>query len=87
MARVRFTIDAPNARKVLLAGDFTDWEAAARPMRRRKAGAATFSTSVTLPPGTYEYKFLVDGNWVEDPKAEQVANPFGTNNSLVVVKR
>ncbi len=87
MAKVRFSIDAPNARKVLLAGDFTDWEAAARPMRRRKSGAATFSTSVSLPPGTYQYKFIVDGHWIEDPRAERVENPFGTSNSIVVVAR
>ena len=87
MAKVRFTLDAPGARKVLLVGDFTDWEGAALTMRRRKAGAATFSTSVSLARGTYEYKFIVDGEWVEDPDADRVPNAFGTANSVVTVSR
>ncbi len=82
MKRVRFSIDAPGATTVLLSGDFTDWEAQARRMRRVRRGSRTFATSVPLDPGTYEYKFLIDGQWVEDPKAERVANCFGTMNSV-----
>ena len=82
MNRVRFTIEAPSARDVLLAGDFTDWEAHARKMRRLRRGSLTFVTTVKLPAGTYEYKFLVDGEWLEDPKAEAIPNSFGTHNSI-----
>jgi type 1 glutamine amidotransferase len=39
-----------------------------------------------LPPGTFEYKFLVDGQWVADPRNERVClNSFGTTNSIVRV--
>jgi 1,4-alpha-glucan branching enzyme len=82
MKRVRFSIEAPGATTVLLSGDFTDWEARARRMRRVRRGSRTFATSVPLDPGTYEYKFLIDGQWVEDPKAESVPNGFGTMNSV-----
>jgi len=42
---------------------------------------------VTLPPGVYEYKFVVDGQWRPDPKAKQSApNPHGTVNSVIEVK-
>jgi len=85
MGKVRFSIQAPKAKTVRLAGDFTDWEASPLTMRRSKAESATFLTSVTLPPGTYEYKFIVDGTWVEDPSAERMSNPFGTSNSVVTV--
>ncbi len=85
MAKIRFSIQAPKAKTVRLAGDFTDWEASPLTMRRSKQGSATFATSVTLPPGTYEYKFIVDGAWVEDPSAMRMPNPFGTSNSVVTV--
>ena len=82
MKRVRFSIDAPGAATVLLSGDFTSWEARARRMRRVRRGGRTFATSLPLAPGTYEYKFLIDGQWVDDPKAERVPNSFGTMNSV-----
>ncbi len=82
MKRVRFSIEAPRAKTVLLAGDFTDWQARARKMRRVRRGSTTFAATVSLPPGTYQYKFLVDGEWLEDPKAEAVPNPLGTRNSV-----
>jgi len=86
MKRIRFTIDAPGAKKVMLVGDFTNWEARARPMRRAKSAGSTFSATVSLAPGAYQYKFIVDKHWLEDPKAhESVPNPFGTQNSVLRV--
>ncbi len=85
MKRVRFSLDAPKAKAVLLVGDFTDWEARAKRMRRPRRGSPSFVTVVELEPGTYEYKFIVDGHWVEDPRAEAVPNSFGTRNSVVSV--
>jgi hypothetical protein len=41
---------------------------------------------VWLPAGRYEYRFVVDGNWISDPCAkESVQNTFGSTNSVVVV--
>jgi hypothetical protein len=37
-----------------------------------------------IPPGRYEYKFLADGRWMEDPQNNQICpNSFGTNNSVL----
>jgi 1,4-alpha-glucan branching enzyme len=83
--RIRFSLNAPSAKKVLLAGDFTEWEGHALLMRKVSSRAKTFSTSVSLAPGTYQYKFIVDGEWVHDPKAETVMNDFGTMNSRITV--
>jgi 1,4-alpha-glucan branching enzyme len=83
--RVRFSVEAPEAKKVLLAGDFTDWQAHARAMRKASPRGRRFSTTLTLKPGNYQYKFIVDGRWITDPKAEAIANPFGTHNSVVTV--
>ena len=39
-----------------------------------------------LPPGNYEYCFVVDGEWIPDPLArESVPNPFGGRNSILNV--
>jgi 1,4-alpha-glucan branching enzyme len=85
MKKVRFSLSAPGAKQVLLAADFTDWEAHARRMKRTKPRSRTFAATVTLARGTYEYKFIVDGEWVEDPKAESVMNRLGSRNSLATV--
>ena len=70
------------AKKVLLAGSFNAWKPVA--CRRQKDGA--YSLSVDLRPGTYEYKFIVDEEWVIDPENPTWAmNVFGTFNSVANV--
>ena len=56
-----FRLTAPAATEVLLAGDFTRWKEGAIPMRKREDGEWT--ASVKLPPGTYNYLFIVDHEW------------------------
>ncbi len=74
----------PNDKKVCLAGDFNDWNGAARRMIKSKDGS--FRAKLSLPPGEYEYKFVVDGTWISDPDAAaHKPNPFGSSNSLVIV--
>jgi 1,4-alpha-glucan branching enzyme len=74
----------PRARHVWLCGEFNGWSAHSTPMHRESDGHWT--TTVKLKPGRYEYKFVVDGQWVPDPRSrETVVNPHGTLNSVVVV--
>lgn len=66
---------------VLLVGSFSQWNPL--PMTRR---GAHFETSVALAPGEYQYKFIVDRQWQNDPAATHaVPNAFGTTNSVVSV--
>lgn len=45
-----------------------------------------WKATLSLPPGRYEYKFVVDGQWMSDPGAkESVRNDFGGTNSILVV--
>lgn len=75
----------PQAQAVYLAGDFNGWDPQAKPMRRRAGGQ--FRTNLDLPPGEYQYKFVVDGKWMIDPTAErQVTNGLGGSNSVAVVR-
>jgi hypothetical protein len=52
----------------------------------KKDAKGRWTKIVTLAPGGYEYKFLVDGEWQNDPNNDQVVpNSFGTlNNHLTV---
>jgi hypothetical protein len=82
---VRFTLEAPDAGKVFLAGDFNGWNPAAIPLRRSADG--TWEVEVPLPPGRYAYSFIVDGALATDPTAPQARDDdFGSVNSVVMVK-
>ena len=72
----------PDAQKVLLAGDFTNWNLF--PMEKSNG---KFQASLELPPGEYRYKFVVDGIWYSDPSAEEsMVNEYGTRDSLIRVE-
>jgi 1,4-alpha-glucan branching enzyme len=75
---------APEAKEVFLAGEFNQWNTQSLPMKRDEKGIWKFKTP--LPPGRYEYKFYVDGNWFEGSTgAEQVFNPLGTQNFVLEI--
>ena len=79
----RFTLDAPDARRVCLVGDFNDWTVCEVPLVRDEA-AGTWSVQMELPPGRHEYMFVVDEGWVTDPSAPlQVDDGFGNRNAVI----
>ena len=46
-----------------------------------------WAKELTLPPGRYEYRFVVDGQWVDDPAAkETLPNPFAGFNAVLIVQ-
>ena len=82
--RVNFNLHAPDARSVYVAGSFNDWDPSARALKCDKKGV--WRTWMNLPPGRYEYRFVVNGKWQEDPSCEERArNEFGTFNSTFKV--
>ena len=45
-----------------------------------------WQASIELPRGKHEYRFVIDGEWIADPRAqESVPNPFGGVNSVVCI--
>lgn len=81
---VGFHLHAPSAESVVLAADFTNWEKSAVSMTRRADGF--WLTCLPLAPGNYAYRFVVDGQWCDDPSCLQhVPNPFGTTNAVITV--
>ena len=82
-SRQLFGYTAPEATSVLLVGDFTNWQA--KPIALAKGPDGLWLTAVNLPPGEYAYRYLVDGEWRNDPACcVRVPNPYGGQNCLRV---
>ena len=86
-----FRCAAPDAKSVFLAGDFNGWSDYATPVQRSPDGFWT--VVIALPPGRYEFKFVVDGHWCNgaggdapyDGRDNCLANPFGSMNRVIDV--
>ncbi|MBC6713045.1 glycogen-binding domain-containing protein [Treponema sp. Marseille-Q3903] len=78
---VTFFYENPRATEVLLAGDFTSWQAGALPMTKTDKG---FTLTKVFDSGTtLKYKFISDGNWTTDPSApDLIDDGFGGKNGL-----
>jgi 1,4-alpha-glucan branching enzyme len=64
---VVFALEHLDAKEVYLCGDFNQWSPVSLRMLQRN-GDGHWEKRVTLPPGRYEYKFIVDGKWLHDAK-------------------
>jgi hypothetical protein len=83
---VLFAIDAPGAHDVKLAGDFNGW-IPDRDVLSLKDDSGLWKKFVFLGPGSYQYKFVVDDEWREDPHNHVVAqDTLGGQSSVVVVE-
>ncbi|MET0649548.1 MAG: M56 family metallopeptidase [Pyrinomonadaceae bacterium] len=70
-----------DAKVVAVAGDFNDWNQS-QFLFAREGGE--WVCRVRLPAGTYQYKFIVDGNWLVDPNNPQsIHDRRGFENSLL----
>jgi 1,4-alpha-glucan branching enzyme len=79
-----FEFTHPTATRVCVAGTFNDWRPETTPMVA--IGDGRWIKELTLPPGVYEYRLVVDGEWIPDPSATKTApNPFGGLNSVIQV--
>jgi 1,4-alpha-glucan branching enzyme len=80
-----FRIYAPGAKRVNLAGTFNSWNNKALSAKRDSKG--NWMVKVSLRPGRYEYKFVVDGSWINDPHCTSFAqNPFGSQNCVLEIR-
>jgi 1,4-alpha-glucan branching enzyme len=80
---VTFAVYEPRAGEVFVSGAFNDWQ----PTPLSRTGNRDWKATVSLVPGRYEYKFVVDGKWKVDPRSQQFSpNAFGTLNSVIEVK-
>lgn len=84
---VLFSFRAPvGTMAVYLAGEFNGW----RPdldLMSDEDGDGIWTITYPLDSGTYQYKFVADGRWFQDPNNPKAApDGFGGNNSVVAVQ-
>lgn len=73
-----------SVRQVVLTGSFNDWNESELPMKRVAGG---WALDYVIGPGDHQYKFIVDGSWIVDPKNPLVMyDDRGNNNSVLIHK-
>lgn len=78
----------PDAGDVRIAGDFNGWvpDRGVRSLIASEGQTRVWTKVLTLEPGTYQYRYVVDGEWREDPTNPQTApGPTGQPNSILHV--
>lgn len=73
-----------NARIVAVAGSFNNWNQSQFLFARV---GDEWVCKLKLPPGEYEYKFIIDGDWLVDPRNSKTRHDDrGNLNSILVVQ-
>jgi glycosidase len=74
---------APGVKSVVVSGSFNNWSKD-RNQLKAAPGGSTFEAAVPLDPGSYIYKFIVDGKELLDPSnPEKTPTGFDDFNSVV----
>lgn len=84
VCKVTFTLEAKDAQEVALVGSFNEWSTEATKLKKLKNG--TFKGTVDLETeNSYEFRYFVDGNYVNDDQADAYAwNDFAAADNSVV---
>ena len=84
LMEVTFSLPAPEAKEVYLAGEFNNWKLDSDSRMEHDHG--TWKKKLNLTSGKYRYRFVIDGNWTEDANnpAREI-NPYGSVDSLIEV--
>ena len=82
--QITLRLHNPSAQRVFAAGTFNNWHGESSPLK--SVGNGEWVLALGLIPGTYEYRFIVDGQWCDDPlAAERARNPYGGYNAVLKV--
>ncbi len=84
VCKVTFTVPAEDAKKVAVVGDFNNWNPKGTLLKKLKNG--TFKGTLDLPKETtYEFRYLVDGAYVNETEADRYQwNDFaGAENAVL----
>jgi hypothetical protein len=86
LRRIDFTTRLQNGvQAVVMTGDFTSWSAEGLSLENR--GDGLWGTVLELPPGEYQYRLRVDGDWQDHAEATgRIPNGFGTQNCVLKVE-
>ena len=83
--KVRFEVSAEPGSQVYVAGTFNNWDPAKNPLKDNP-DSGHYKAIISLPAGTHEYKFIVNGTWFSDPKCpDWIPDGCGSLNSVLHV--
>ena len=84
---VRFHCRSSEAHSICLAGTFNNWDPRLTPMSRTPGGE--WVADVKLSPGNYEFLFVVDGHWCNEPVFHEPDCPYldGVSNERDTMPR
>ncbi|HHE40726.1 MAG TPA: hypothetical protein ENL10_04410 [Candidatus Cloacimonetes bacterium] len=81
----RFTYYGPEATSVKIGGNFNNWNPTDDFLMERDEDG-TWAKNIFLKPGTYQYRFIVDDEWIEDhTNSNYINNAYGGNNSVLEI--
>ncbi len=81
---VTFRIPASLGQDIYIVGDFNNWVADENSRLTRENGS--WKKDLSIKPGSYRYRFIIDGKWQEDPTNPNLEkNPFGEFDSLLKI--
>lgn len=86
VCKVTFSVPAEDAKEVAVVGSFNEWDAKATALKKLKNG--TFKGTLNLEKdNSYEFRYLVDGNYINDEQADAYAwNDYaGAENGVLTV--
>ena len=82
----RFSYYGPEANSVKIGGSFNNWNPSDE-FRMKRDEYGTWTKKISLRPGTYQYRFIVDGEWVEDHNnSNYIHNAYGGHNSVLEIR-
>jgi len=81
-----FQVVPPHAVTVVhIAGTFNNWNAKATEMKPSGDGK-TWTITMPLEPGRYQYKFVLgDNEWIPDPAGKNESDGNGNTNSILMI--
>jgi chromosome partitioning protein len=83
---VMLSVSAPDAKEVYLAGEFNNWKL--DEFSRMEQNNGCWTKRLNLNNGKYRYRFVIDGNWSQDPANPLTQlNTYGTLDSLLEVSK
>jgi 1,4-alpha-glucan branching enzyme len=84
--RVSFGLNSEPGKDVFIAGSFNNWNPRQKRLRDQ-ANNGTYTATMLLSPGRYEYKFIVNDTWCVDPACpDWTTNEYGSLNSVITVE-
>lgn len=80
-----FALNHNEAKEVHLVGDFNNWSVTKDSLLWQNE-SGVWQKRLSLEPGRYRYKYVIDGRWTIDPQNDQVeSNPYGGMDSVLEI--